>query len=70
VLSSQQPLVTVDPKALRNVRFVFTEMDETLTHHGRLAARTYAALERLQNAGIKASAAAGGNERALHGQPG
>lgn len=28
-------------------------MDETLTHHGRLAARTYEALERLQRADLK-----------------
>jgi hypothetical protein len=27
-------------------------MDDTLTHHGRLSARTYAALERLETAGI------------------
>ena len=37
----------------RSVRFVLTDMDETLTHHGRLSARTYQSLERLQQAGIK-----------------
>lgn len=36
-----------------SVRFVLTDMDETLTHRGRLAATTYNALERLQAAGIK-----------------
>lgn len=35
------------------VRFLLTDMDETLTYHGRLAAATYAALEQLQQAGIK-----------------
>nr|WP_306173101.1 HAD hydrolase family protein [Pseudomonas sp. K5002] len=30
-----------------------TDMDETLTYQGRLAARTYTALERLQTAGIR-----------------
>jgi hypothetical protein len=35
------------------IRFVLTDMDETLTYKGRLAARTYYALERLQRAGIK-----------------
>jgi HAD superfamily hydrolase (TIGR01484 family) len=31
-----------------NIRFVLTDMDETLTYHGRLSAQTYDALERLQ----------------------
>lgn len=48
-----QPLMRADRATFRNVRFVLTDMDETLTHHGRLAAQTYDALERLQRAGIK-----------------
>jgi len=36
-----------------NVRFVLTDMDETLTYKGRLSARTYDAMERLQKAGIR-----------------
>lgn len=35
------------------VRFVLTDMDETLTFGGRLSAATYSALERLQHAGLK-----------------
>jgi len=35
-----------------SVRFVLTDMDETLTFNGRLAAETYSALERLQHAGV------------------
>jgi HAD superfamily hydrolase (TIGR01484 family) len=35
------------------VRFVLTDMDETLTYKGRLSARTYDALERLQRAGVQ-----------------
>lgn len=35
------------------VRFVLTDMDDTLTYRGRLSARTYDALERLQAAGVK-----------------
>jgi hydroxymethylpyrimidine pyrophosphatase-like HAD family hydrolase len=35
------------------VDFVLTDMDDTLTRHGRLAARTYDALERLTQNGIK-----------------
>jgi hydroxymethylpyrimidine pyrophosphatase-like HAD family hydrolase len=36
-----------------SVRFVLTDMDETLTYRGRLWARTCHALERLQDAGVK-----------------
>ncbi|WP_150792012.1 HAD-IIB family hydrolase [Pandoraea iniqua] len=35
------------------VQFVLTDMDETLTYRGRLAAATYSALERLQDSGIR-----------------
>lgn len=35
------------------VEFVLTDMDDTLTYRGRLAAATFDALERLQDAGIK-----------------
>lgn len=35
------------------VKFVLTDMDETLTHKGLLSARTYDALERLQGAGVR-----------------
>jgi len=45
-------LKTAMPKTFRSVRFVLTDMDETLTYKGRLPARTYAALEKLQAAGI------------------
>jgi len=37
----------------RGVRFVLTDMDETLTWKGRLSASTYTALERLQAAGVR-----------------
>lgn len=37
----------------QSVRFVLTDMDETLTYRGRLAAATYSALERLQAAGVR-----------------
>jgi HAD superfamily hydrolase (TIGR01484 family) len=39
--------------AFAGVRFVLTDIDETLTYRGRLSARTYDALERLQGAGVK-----------------
>jgi len=48
-----QPLANADRTRFASVRFVLTDMDETLTHQGRLAAATYCALERLQAAGIK-----------------
>ncbi len=47
------PLSTAPPDAFTSVRFVLTDMDDTLTHHGKLPAAAYTALERLQAAGIK-----------------
>lgn len=38
--------------ARRNVRFLLTDIDDTLTSHGRLKAHAYGALERLEAAGI------------------
>jgi len=46
-------LKAADGLTFRSVRFVLTDMDETLTYRGRLAAQTYDALERLQSAGLK-----------------
>ncbi|MCE6076404.1 HAD hydrolase family protein [Agrobacterium vitis] len=48
-----QPLEQAETSTFRDVRFVLTDMDETLTYQGRLAASTYAALENLQAAGVK-----------------
>ncbi|MDM0119052.1 HAD-IIB family hydrolase [Variovorax arabinosiphilus] len=47
-----QALSAARPETFRSVRFVLTDMDETLTHQGRLSAAAYAALERLQASGI------------------
>jgi HAD superfamily hydrolase (TIGR01484 family) len=46
------PLSKADRLMFGSVRFVLTDMDETLTYRGRLAAQTYGALERLQQAGV------------------
>ncbi|WP_342706492.1 HAD-IIB family hydrolase [Burkholderia arboris] len=48
-----QPLSLAPAGTFSSVRFLLTDMDETLTHRGRLAAQTYAALERLQAHGIR-----------------
>ncbi|QTF09119.1 HAD-IIB family hydrolase [Brenneria izadpanahii] len=48
-----KPIDQADPSTFKDVRFVLTDMDETLTYQGRLAAETYRALERLQAAGVK-----------------
>jgi hypothetical protein len=45
-------LTTSNTSDFKNVRYVLTDMDETLTYLGRLSAQTYDALERLQNANI------------------
>jgi len=47
-----RPLAEFPPAALRAVRAVLTDIDDTLTTGGRLEARAYAALERLRSAGL------------------
>lgn len=39
----------VKSEELQNIRFVLTDMDETLTYKGRLQARTYLALRQFKN---------------------
>lgn len=46
-------LVECPLENFKDIRFVLTDMDETLTFKGRLAANTYNALERLQHANIR-----------------
>lgn len=48
-----QPLTRFPASARRKVSIVFTDIDDTLTNDGRLTARAYEALERLQHAGIR-----------------
>lgn len=48
-----QALSTVNKEEFSSIRFVLTDMDETLTYRGRLAATTYSALEALQAAGVR-----------------
>jgi HAD superfamily hydrolase (TIGR01484 family) len=45
-------LALITPTALRDVQAVLTDIDDTLTTHGRLPAVAYAALGRLQAAGV------------------
>ncbi|MBP7064650.1 HAD-IIB family hydrolase [Ferrovibrio sp.] len=47
-----QPLSALKPQASQ-IRYLLTDIDDTLTSHGRLEARAYAALERLEAAGIR-----------------
>ncbi len=49
---SLRPLSTLDPSALCDIAAVFTDIDDTLTSDGRLPAAAYAALERLDAAGL------------------
>ncbi len=48
-----EPLAQAAPPALEGVDFVLTDVDDTLTTGGRLAARTLEALERLGEAGVR-----------------
>lgn len=47
-----RPLAGAPAERLRRVRFVLTDMDDTLTDHGALSAETYTALERLRRGGV------------------
>jgi HAD superfamily hydrolase (TIGR01484 family) len=47
------PIAEAETNQFRNVRFVLTDMDETLTYKGRLTAAAYDALERLQASGVQ-----------------
>ncbi|VVD96768.1 HAD-IIB family hydrolase [Pandoraea anhela] len=48
-----QPLSLAPANEFASVRYVLTDMDETLTYRGRLPAQTYDALARLEAAGIR-----------------
>ena len=45
------PLATMPEAVRRGVRYVLTDIDDTLSTHGHLTAEAYTALERLQHAG-------------------
>ena len=47
-----KPLAEFPVEARGRIRGVLTDIDDTLTTHGRLFAAAYTALERLQNAGL------------------
>jgi hypothetical protein len=47
-----RPLAQFPPDARRAIRGVLTDIDDTLTLHGKLPAVAYAALERLHEAGL------------------
>lgn len=48
-----RPLSELAPDLCRRVRYVLTDIDDTMTDHGRLGAGAYAALEELERAGFK-----------------
>ncbi len=48
-----RPITELDDRALTGIEAVFTDIDDTLTSEGRLPAAAYAALERLDEAGLK-----------------
>lgn len=53
VVTSMKPFAHFPPDVGRSIQFVLTDIDDTLTFRGRLSARTYEALERLHEAGVK-----------------
>ncbi|MCK0752112.1 HAD-IIB family hydrolase [Chromohalobacter japonicus] len=59
-MSAPQPLQCAPRETLAGVSVVLTDVDDTLTRHGRLASTTLAALERLDAAGITVIPVTGG----------
>ena len=51
--STMRPLADMPGGTARGVRYVLTDIDDTLTDGGRLGAAAYGAMERLRAAGIK-----------------
>jgi HAD superfamily hydrolase (TIGR01484 family) len=47
-----RPINELDASALRHLRFLLCDIDDTLTTGGRLTARAYAAMEQLEQAGL------------------
>ena len=47
-----QPLASMPPGVRAGIRGVLTDIDDTLSTHGRLTADAYMALERLREAGL------------------
>src|SRR5436190_1764153 len=47
-----RPLAEFPAAARRRIRAVLTDIDDTLTEHGRLGAAAYGAMERLRAAGL------------------
>lgn len=50
---NMQALFRAAAKQLSTVRYVLTDMDETLTYRGRLSDQTYAGLARLEAHGVR-----------------
>jgi HAD superfamily hydrolase (TIGR01484 family) len=48
-----RPLSEFPATTRRAIRYILTDVDDTLTHDGRLSPETYGALARLQRAGIR-----------------
>ena len=59
-MNSPLPLIELDHEAVRDVRYVLTDFDDTLTLAGQLPAATLQALYRLQEAGIGVIPVTGG----------
>jgi hydroxymethylpyrimidine pyrophosphatase-like HAD family hydrolase len=53
----------ISAAALSKIRYVLTDIDDTLTHEGLLPSRTYLAIERLHKAGFKVVPVTAGSSR-------
>ncbi|MDC7125818.1 MAG: HAD-IIB family hydrolase [Spirochaetales bacterium] len=58
--NSMQPLSAFNPSA-HNIKFIFTDVDDTLTENGKLSPESYSALWRLRDSGFKIIPVTGGS---------
>lgn len=52
MLEKLRPLASISARMLKELRIIFTDIDDTLTLHGRLPALAYTALEKLTGIGL------------------
>jgi HAD superfamily hydrolase (TIGR01484 family) len=58
--TSTTPLRHADPHRLAGIDFILTDVDDTLTRHGKLSPVTLEAIERLRDAGVRVIPVTGG----------
>jgi HAD superfamily hydrolase (TIGR01484 family) len=64
-----KPIIALDSARLVNIRYVFTDIDDTLTTHGRLSSETLGLMEMLKQANVSVIPVTGRPAGWCHGLP-